>query len=174
MLADCPVAHVGQLRRQLQRHRLSRPGAAAVRGKAPRIGTEMTSHGRIDLFQRCRPPRQIQVMILHATAAPLFDPLLRPFHEGRAADGVPAGGHRLQQLRVVLQEAGLDVRAVLPPSGSQIAAILPEHVVVDKLLGLGRRGVAPITAPGIGFQATKPLLPLSRRQAAIFSGLRWM
>ncbi len=60
----------------------------------------MLSDRRVNLVKGNRPPRQIKVSILHATAPPLLDLLFDSRKESRAANRVAAGGHRLPERRV--------------------------------------------------------------------------
>jgi hypothetical protein len=69
----------------------------------------MAGDRRVNLVKRYSPPRQIQVSILHATAAPLLNLALGSLDKRRAADGVATGGHRLQERRVILDQACLGV-----------------------------------------------------------------
>ena len=90
MLVHGAAARVGQLRRQLDRHRLGAPDPSPMRREQPRIDPVMAGNHLVNLFQRDRPPRQIKIFILPAAAPPLFNRLLGSIAERRSADLVKA------------------------------------------------------------------------------------
>ena len=71
--------------------------------------------GRDNLLRRHHASWQIEVSVLHPTRASLPDSFLSALDECRTTDGIAASGHGLQQRRVVLQKARLNVGTVLPP-----------------------------------------------------------
>ena len=78
MLADRTAAKVGQLCRQLHDDRFGTPHASAMRREQSGIDPVMARNRLINLVQRYRPPRQIEVFILQAASPALLDPLLGP------------------------------------------------------------------------------------------------
>ncbi len=117
----------------------------------------MPRHRRVDVCQRNRPPRQVQVAVARLAASPPLDSLFRLFQERLAADRKAVGRQGVQQRPVVVRETGMHVRAVVPPGSGLVAAELLEHFVPHELLHVGLGDVARIAAPAIVFQMPQPL-----------------
>ena len=123
MFADRAAAQVGKLRREFHGDRLDTPDARpCAENQAQRCRNR--ANRLVNLFQRYRPPRQGEVFVLPAAAPALFNSLFGPLDERRSADRVAAGGYCFQQRSVVLRQARLDVRPIVPPRRSQVATIL--------------------------------------------------
>ncbi len=124
MLTDRAARQIRQLRRQLERHRLGspNPGPSAVRREQPRIDPVMARNRLINLLQRYRPLRQIEISVLHTTAPALLDPLFSPLDELRATDRVAAAG-QLRQKSPPVVIAVKDVRSAVATAGDMIDGV---------------------------------------------------